>query len=75
MHAALGRYKEMVQVVMTYCSTAFLFMSETNRNIFEQLEKRSENIIFGVHYQQGDRLLSSFANVQKMQYAVACPFV
>ena len=43
-HAALDLYKAMVQPVMTYCSTAFLSMSETNRRKFERLEKRAANI-------------------------------
>ena len=30
-HAALDAYKAMVQPVMTYCCTAFLSMSESNR--------------------------------------------
>ena len=33
-HAALDLYKAMVQPVTTYCSAAFLSMSETNRKKF-----------------------------------------
>ena len=56
-HAALDPYKAMVQSVATYCSTTFLFMSETNRKTFERLEKRAFKIIFGAPYQQEDRLI------------------
>ena len=45
-HAVLGLYKAMVQSAMTNCSTAFLFMSETNRKKFERLEKRAAKINF-----------------------------
>ena len=67
-HAALDLYKAMVQPVTTYCSTAFLFMSETNRNKFERLEKRAAKIIFGAHHQQ-DHMFRSFVNTQNMQCA------
>ena len=46
----------MVQRVMTYCSTAFLSISETNRQKFERLEKRAAKIIFGEGYQREDRM-------------------
>ena len=68
-HAALDLYKAMVQPVMTYCSTAFLSMSETNRKKFERLEKRVTKLMFGVRYQQEDRMFRSFANMQNIQCA------
>jgi len=68
-HAALDLYKAMVQPVMTYCSTAFLSISETNRKKFERLEKRAAKIIFGEGYQREDRMFCSFGDMQNMQCA------
>ena len=68
-HAALDLYKAMVQPVMTYCSTTFLSVSETNGKKFERLEKRAAKIILGARYQQQDRVFRSFANMQNIQCA------
>ena len=67
-HAALDLYKTMVQPVTTYCSTAFLSMSETNRKKLERLETRATKIIFGARHQQ-HRMFRSFANMQNIQCA------
>ena len=67
-HAALDLYKAMVQPVTTYCSTAFLSMSETNRKKLERLETRATKIIFGARHQQ-HRMFRSFANMQNIQCA------
>ncbi len=58
----------MVQPVTTYCSTAFLSMSETNRKKLERLETRATKIIFGARHQQ-HRMFRSFANMQNIQCA------
>ena len=68
-HAALDLYKAMVQPVMTYCSTAFSSISETNRKKFERLEKRAAKITFGEGYQRGYRMFCSFGDMQNMQCA------
>ncbi len=45
--AAFDLYKAMVQPVTTYCSTAFLFISETNRKKLEKArEKGSQDYIW-----------------------------
>ena len=44
-------------------------MLETNSKKFERLENRAEKIISGTHYQQGDQLFRSFANLKNMQCA------
>ena len=59
----------MIQPVMTFCSTAFLSISETNVRKFERLEKRAAKIIFGARYQQADSMYCSFKNMQNMQCA------
>ena len=68
-HAALDLYKAMIQPVMTYYSTAFLYMSQTNVKKFERLEKRVAKIIFGARYQQTASMYRSFANMQNIQCA------
>ena len=68
-HASLDLYKAMVQPIMTYCSTAFLSVLETNRKKLERLEKRAAKIIFGASYQQEDHVLCLFANMQNIQCA------
>eukprot|EP00794_Sanderia_malayensis_P005836 gene5836-6533_t len=70
-HATLDLDKTMVQPVTTYCSTAFLSMSETNRKKFERLEKGAAKIIFGVSYQQEDRISRSFANMPKSSVLIS----
>ena len=65
-HAPLDLYKAMVQPVMTYCSIALLFMSETNRKTFDKLEKRASKIIIGEYHQEG-HMFRSHTNKQNIQ--------
>ena len=54
--AAVELYKAMGQPVMTYCSTAFSTLSETNETRFNKIEKRALKIGFGAQH-TSDRVL------------------
>ncbi len=65
-HAAVDLYKAMVQPVMTYCSIAFLTLSETNETRFKKIEERALKIIFGAKHKK-HRAWRSFVSMRSIQ--------
>ena len=46
-YATMEVYKAMVQPVLTYCSIAFISLSETNETRLRKIKKTAQKIIFG----------------------------
>ena len=74
-YATIEVYKAMVQPVLTYCSIAFISLSETNATRLRKIEKTAQKIIFGSQQQSnyhGWRSVPSMRSIQCALFVFEC---
>ena len=74
-YATIEVYKAMVQPVLTYCSIAFISLSETNATRLRKIEKTAQKIIFWSQQQSnyhGWRSVPFMRSIQIALFVIEC---